>query len=44
MNPCPCGYLVSDSHYCTCSEKQTKAYKNRVSGLILDRIDILLFL
>jgi magnesium chelatase family protein len=44
MNPCPCGYLGSDSHYCTCSEKQVKAYKNRVSGPILDRIDILLSL
>lgn len=44
MNPCPCGYLGSDTHYCTCSEKQIKAYKNRVSGPILDRIDILLAL
>ncbi|MEW8972115.1 MAG: YifB family Mg chelatase-like AAA ATPase [Mesobacillus sp.] len=44
MNPCPCGYLGSDSHYCTCSEKQIKSYKNRVSGPILDRIDILLSL
>lgn len=44
MNPCPCGYLGSDTHYCTCSEKQIKAYKNRVSGPILDRIDILLSL
>ncbi|MBT2692586.1 ATP-binding protein, partial [Bacillus sp. ISL-55] len=44
MNPCPCGYLGSDTHYCTCSEKQIKAYKNRVSGPVLDRIDILLSL
>ncbi|WP_404330359.1 YifB family Mg chelatase-like AAA ATPase [Mesobacillus maritimus] len=44
MNPCPCGYLGSDSHYCTCSEKQIKLYKNRVSGPILDRIDLLLTL
>ena len=44
MNPCPCGYLGSDRHYCTCSEKQIKSYKNRVSGPILDRIDILLSL
>ncbi|WP_241768474.1 MULTISPECIES: ATP-binding protein [Mesobacillus] len=34
MNPCPCGYPGSDTHYCTCSEKQIKAYKNRVSGPI----------
>jgi magnesium chelatase family protein len=44
MNPCPCGYLGSDTHYCTCSEKQIKAYKNKVSGPVLDRIDILLSL
>jgi magnesium chelatase family protein len=28
MNPCPCGYLGSDRQYCTCSEKQIKAYKS----------------
>ncbi|MFA9560653.1 YifB family Mg chelatase-like AAA ATPase [Evansella sp. AB-rgal1] len=44
MNPCPCGYLGSNRNYCICSEKQIKAYKNRVSGPILDRIDILLSL
>ncbi|PGT89041.1 YifB family Mg chelatase-like AAA ATPase [Bacillus sp. AFS040349] len=44
MNPCPCGYFGSNDHYCTCSEKQIKAYKNRVSGPILDRFDILLTL
>lgn len=44
MNPCPCGYLGSSSHYCTCSPKQIQAYQNRVSGPILDRIDILLSL
>lgn len=44
MNPCPCGYLGSDRHYCTCSEKQIKSYKTRISGPILDRMDILLTL
>ncbi|MGD6875667.1 ATP-binding protein [Bacillus infantis] len=44
MNPCPCGYLGSSDHYCSCSEKQIKVYKSRVSGPILDRIDILLSL
>ncbi|MGG1686632.1 YifB family Mg chelatase-like AAA ATPase [Pseudalkalibacillus sp. NRS-1564] len=44
MNPCPCGYFGSSDHYCTCSEKQIKAYKSRVSGPILDRIDIILSL
>jgi magnesium chelatase family protein len=44
MNPCPCGFLGSSDQYCTCSEKQIKSYKSRVSGPILDRIDILLSL
>jgi magnesium chelatase family protein len=44
MNPCPCGYLGSTDHYCSCSEKQIKSYKSRVSGPILDRIGILLTL
>ncbi|WP_394172364.1 YifB family Mg chelatase-like AAA ATPase [Guptibacillus hwajinpoensis] len=44
MNPCPCGYWGSSDHYCTCSEKQIRSYKSRVSGPILDRIDILLSL
>ncbi|MBN8209844.1 YifB family Mg chelatase-like AAA ATPase [Bacillus sp. NTK071] len=44
MNPCPCGYWGSSNHYCTCSEKQIRSYKSRVSGPILDRIDILLSL
>lgn len=44
MNPCPCGYLGSDRQYCTCSDNQIKSYKTRVSGPILDRIDILLSL
>jgi magnesium chelatase family protein len=44
MNPCPCGYLGSERQYCTCSENQIKNYKNRVSGPVLDRMDILLSL
>ncbi|MFV2047080.1 YifB family Mg chelatase-like AAA ATPase [Metabacillus litoralis] len=44
MNPCPCGYLGSASHYCTCTQKQIKAYRNRVSGPVYDRMDILLSL
>src|SRR5690625_5886382 len=42
MNPCPCGYLHASNRYCTCTPKQINAYKNRVSGPILDRIDMLL--
>jgi magnesium chelatase family protein len=44
MNPCPCGYLGSNDHYCTCSQKQIQSYRNRLSGPIFDRIDILLSL
>ncbi|MBS4212695.1 YifB family Mg chelatase-like AAA ATPase [Neobacillus rhizophilus] len=44
MNPCPCGYLGSNSHYCTCTDKQIQSYRNRLSGPVYDRIDILLTL
>jgi magnesium chelatase family protein len=44
MNPCPCGYLGSNTQYCTCTPKQIQAYRNRVSGPVYDRIDILLTL
>lgn len=43
-NPCPCGFLESNTHYCTCTPKQIQTYKNRISGPIYDRMDILLFL
>ncbi|MCM3443117.1 YifB family Mg chelatase-like AAA ATPase [Metabacillus halosaccharovorans] len=42
MNPCPCGYLGSHQHYCTCTKKQILSYRNRLSGPIYDRFDILL--
>ena len=44
MNPCPCGYIGSNHQYCTCSEKQILSYRNRLSGPIYDRMDILLSL
>lgn len=44
MNPCPCGYLGSNDRYCTCTPKQIQAYRNRVSGPVYDRMDILLAL
>lgn len=44
MNPCPCGYLGSSSHYCTCTPKQVQSYQNRLSGPIRDRFDITLTL
>lgn len=40
MNPCPCGYYGSSERKCTCSEYTRKIYRNKVSGPILDRIDI----
>ncbi len=40
MNPCPCGYLGDTRHQCTCSPFQVHRYRQRVSGPLLDRIDI----
>lgn len=40
MNPCPCGYYGSKEKECTCNEKQVQKYMNRISGPLLDRIDI----
>ncbi len=40
MNPCPCGMAGDDSGRCYCSGEQIQRYRNRVSGPLLDRIDI----
>ena len=40
MNPCPCGHYGDANRACTCSEMQVKRYMQRISGPLLDRIDI----
>ena len=40
MNPCPCGYLGDSGRDCRCSPTQVQRYRNRISGPLLDRIDI----
>lgn len=40
MNPCPCGYLGHSNGRCHCSPDQVQRYRNRISGPLLDRIDM----
>ena len=40
MNPCPCGYLGDTSGRCRCTAEQVQRYRGRISGPILDRIDM----
>ncbi len=40
MNPCPCGYYGDDRRECTCSMGMVQRYQNRISGPLMDRIDI----
>ena len=40
MNPCPCGYLGSEKKSCTCSVQQIQKYRAKISGPLLDRIDL----
>ncbi len=40
MNPCPCGYLGDARRACRCSERQRAQYRGRLSGPLLDRIDL----
>lgn len=40
MNPCPCGYSMDPKRACTCLPEARKRYQERISGPLLDRIDI----
>ncbi len=40
MNPCPCGYATDPGHVCTCTAHQIQQYRARLSGPLLDRIDL----
>jgi len=40
MNPCPCGYLGDDARECRCGPRRVQRYRDRISGPLLDRIDL----
>ncbi len=40
MNPCPCGFYGDPKRACTCTTNQINGYRNRISGPLLDRIDL----
>lgn len=42
MNPCPCGFLGEASGRCRCTEDQVQRYQNKISGPLLDRIDMII--
>jgi magnesium chelatase family protein len=40
MNPCPCGFLGDSRNRCSCTERDIKRYTGKISGPLLDRIDL----
>lgn len=40
LNPCPCGFLGDSNHACSCAPRDIHRYRSRISGPLLDRIDI----
>lgn len=43
LNPCPCGFYGSNIKQCVCTEYERKKYLHKLSGPIIDRIDIFTF-
>lgn len=42
MNPCPCGYLGDKSSRCRCTEEQINRYQHKISGPLMDRLDMVI--
>jgi magnesium chelatase family protein len=42
MNPCPCGYLGDNSSRCRCTEEQINRYQHKISGPLMDRLDMVI--